>query len=145
MESPGSDRDVMPVNFNISQDVYDELDMKAREVHGIDFQELVEHNPEVAYGFLLDTMQSLTELFEVNEVNFNEMKLSKKMDGEEATAGAASRAMEQVVAATDFQAFDVVISVFSKSWFRRYIDILRDRKSFDRVVSFRVEPPDLAS
>jgi hypothetical protein len=129
-----------PVEISLPQDLFTALDGKITEMHGMGFSELATERPADAYSYVNRIVQGVAA--GTDKVKIDGMELTNKLDGEEAVRGAARNAIERSKVDTDIEPVDVVISVFGRPRFR---DAIRGRETAPvKVISFHVEPPNLA-
>jgi len=129
-----------PTEITLDERLYDQFNQAICKMEGMPFDLLAAERPTDAYKILTRVFGEFSK--RANTVTFNDTKVSKMMDGEEATSGFARLAFEELTVDTDVEPIDVVVSVFGKQNFR---EALRGRKPQPKqVVSFRVEPPNLA-
>lgn len=129
-----------PLEINLYQTVFTAFDQKINEIHGVGFADLAVERPVDAYSYVTRFSEGVAGI--ADSVSVDGMKLTKKLDGEQAVTGAARHLVEEMKVDTDIQPVDVVVSVFGKP---RFIDLVRGRKTPPiEVISFHVEPPNLS-
>lgn len=135
-----TDESKSPVQITLPENLFNALDGKINEMHGVSFSELATERPADAYSYMTRIVKGLAKV--TGEVTIGDMQLTEKLDGKEAVTGAAKQAIERATVDTDIEPVDVVISVFGKPRLR---DAIRGRETEPvQVISFHVEPPNLA-
>jgi hypothetical protein len=129
-----------PIEISLPQNLYRTIDEKVNEVHGMGFAALAAEHPADAYSVINRVADVVAD--KPKSVVADGVKLTEKLDGQEAVTGAARQALERIKVDTDIEPIDVVVSVFGKPRFR---DAIKGKKTKPvEVISFHVEPPNLA-
>lgn len=131
-----------PVEIEVDQGFYDNFQEAILLTEGISFDELAVERPADAYKLFTHVIEEAAATGEII-TTADGRSVSRKMDGEAATSAFARYAVREIAEDTDLQPIDVIVSVFQTPRFR---DLVRGRKTEPKqVLSFRVEPPDLAN
>jgi hypothetical protein len=130
-----------PVEFTLSKHLYRQMGDAIRAEHGKSFEDFANERPTEAYRFLTQAFVVVSD--NAYDVTIDDdITLSSDLDGQEAVTGAIRQAAERTHIDTDISAFDVLVSVFEKPTILERIRAKEPKTT--EVLSFRVEPPNLA-